>query len=145
EMNDQSLQTRQMPFVPEYWQHDLHVSWFPNERSPVSLGVKNLTDAQITDPVVAASHRPSPHLTAHTASINNGAAYMDPIGRYYFVTFKATVWCAGACCASPASSPPPACSRRQVARSRRTGVTRTRPASCAILPGSWSSPTAVAW
>ena len=48
-----------------------------------------LTDAQIKHPVVAASHGTSPHLTADTASINNGAAYMDPIGRYYFVTFKA--------------------------------------------------------
>ena len=89
EMNDQSLETREMPFVPEYWQHDLNVSWFPNERYSVSLGVKNLTDAQIKHPVVAASHGTSPHLTADTASINNGAAYMDPIGRYYFVTFKA--------------------------------------------------------
>src|SRR5690606_7417415 len=42
EVNDQSLETREMPHVPEYWQHDLNISWFPSERYTVSLGVKNL-------------------------------------------------------------------------------------------------------
>src|SRR5690606_13422442 len=89
EVNDQSLETREMPHVPEYWQHDLNISWFPSERYTVSLGVKNLTNTRIKHPVIAASHATSPHLTADRASLNNGAAYMDAIGRYYFVTFKA--------------------------------------------------------
>lgn len=88
EVNDQSLETREMPYVPAYWQHDLNVSWYPTEKYTVSLGVKNLTDAEIKHPVLR-SHATSPHLTADTANANNGAAYMDGIGRYFFVTLKA--------------------------------------------------------
>lgn len=87
-VNDQSLETREMPYVPAYWQHDLNVSWYPTDRYTVSLGVKNLTDAEIEHPVLR-SHATSPHLTADTANANNGAAYMDGIGRYFFVTLKA--------------------------------------------------------
>lgn len=87
-VNDQSLETREMPFVPEYWQHDLNITWYPTTKYTVSLGVKNLTDSEIKHPVLRA-HATSPHLTADTANANNGAAYMDGIGRYFFVTFKA--------------------------------------------------------
>lgn len=87
-VNDQSLETREMPFVPEYWQHDLNMTWYMSMRYALSLGVKNLTDAEVRHPVLRA-YATTPHLTADTADANNGAAYMDGIGRYFFVTFKA--------------------------------------------------------
>ena len=87
-VNDQSLETRELPYVPAYWQHDLNVSWYPTDKYTVSLGVKNLTDAEIKHPVLQ-SHATTPHLTADNANANNGAAYMDGIGRYFFVTLKA--------------------------------------------------------
>ncbi|UNK58635.1 TonB-dependent receptor [Pseudoxanthomonas daejeonensis] len=88
EMNDQSLETREMPYVPSYWLHDLNISWFPTTRYSVSLGIKNLTDSEIKHPVLRA-FATTPHLSADTANSNNGSAYMDAIGRYFFVTLKA--------------------------------------------------------
>lgn len=87
-VNDQSLETREMPYVPAYWQHDLNISWYPSTAYTVSLGVKNLADAEVKHPVLRA-FATTPHLSADTANANNGAAYMDGIGRYFFVTFKA--------------------------------------------------------
>src|SRR5690606_27147198 len=77
-VNDQSLETREMPYVPEYWQHDLNLTWYPATRYSVSLGVKNLTDSKVKHPVLQA-YGTSPHLTADTVNANNGAAYMDGI------------------------------------------------------------------
>ena len=85
---DQSMETRELPWVPEYWQHDLNVSWYPTAGYSISLGVKNLADTQIKHPVLRA-YTTSPHLTADSANANYGANYMDAIGRYYFVTLKA--------------------------------------------------------
>src|SRR5690606_32797001 len=46
-VNDQSLETREMPYVPAYWQHDLTLSWFPTMNYSVSLGIKNVTDSKV--------------------------------------------------------------------------------------------------
>lgn len=86
---DQSDETRERPHVPAYWQHDLNLAWHPTEKYTVSLGVKNLSNSRIDHPVLASSYATTPHLTADTASANNGAAYTDAIGRYYFITLKA--------------------------------------------------------
>ncbi|MGY1408883.1 TonB-dependent receptor domain-containing protein [Luteimonas sp. A611] len=85
---DQSMETRELPWVPEYWQHDLNVSWYPTAGYSISLGVKNLTDTKIKHPTLRA-YTTSPHLNADSANANYGANYMDAIGRYYFVTLKA--------------------------------------------------------
>lgn len=86
-VNDQSLETREMPYVPAYWQHDLNLTWQPGRYS-VSLGIKNATNSTVDHPVLRA-FATSPHLTADTVNANNGAAYMDGVGRYFFVTLKA--------------------------------------------------------
>ena len=87
-VNDQSLETREMPYVPAYWQHDLNITWYPTPSYSVSLGIKNATGSEVRHPVLRA-YATSPHLTADTASANNGAAYMDGVGRYFFVSLKA--------------------------------------------------------
>jgi iron complex outermembrane receptor protein len=87
-VNDQSLETREMPYVPAYWQHDVNISWAPTLNYSVSVGLKNVTDSQVKHPVLRA-FATTPHLSADTANANNGAAYMDGVGRYLFVTLKA--------------------------------------------------------
>lgn len=87
-VNDQSLETREMPYVPAYWQHDLTLAWHPTINYSVSLGIKNVTDSKVDHPVLRA-FATTPHLSADTVNGNNGAAYMDGIGRYVFLTLKA--------------------------------------------------------
>lgn len=87
-VNDQSLETREMPYVPEYWQHDVNLTWYPTTNYSVSLGIKNATDSKVKHPVLRA-YATSPHLTADRINANNGAAYMDGVGRYFFLTLKA--------------------------------------------------------
>ena len=77
-----------MPYVPEYWQHDVNLTWYPTTNYSVSLGIKNATDSTVKHPVLRA-YATSPHLTADRINANNGAAYMDGVGRYFFLTLKA--------------------------------------------------------
>ncbi|MCL7715468.1 TonB-dependent receptor domain-containing protein [Stenotrophomonas mori] len=86
-VNDASNETREQPNVPAYWQHDLNIGWHPGLKYSVSLGIKNLTNSRIGHPVMR-SYGTTPHLTADTVNANNGAAYTDAIGRYYFATLK---------------------------------------------------------
>lgn len=82
---DQSDETREMPYVPAYYKHDLNVAWRPADKYTVSLGVKNVTSAKVDHPVLAQNTGTSPHQVEGNGSAN---AYFDAIGRYYFATLK---------------------------------------------------------
>lgn len=84
-VNDESDETREMPFVPAYLNHDLSLMFSPTDRYSIQLGVKNFTNNRIDHPVLQWSYA-GPNQTEGNAQ---GVAYMDAVGRYYFLTLKA--------------------------------------------------------
>ncbi|HMN43186.1 MAG TPA: TonB-dependent receptor [Povalibacter sp.] len=82
---DQSDETRQRPYVPAYFKHDVNFAWRATEALTASLGVKNVTDNFVDHPALQVNVTTTPHLSEGGPS---SAAYYDMIGRYYFATVK---------------------------------------------------------
>jgi iron complex outermembrane receptor protein len=78
-VTDASPETRDPAEVPAYLYNDVMVQIRPAERFRLTIGVKNVSDTQIFAPLQDTA--PGPHGSGGVAT---GAAYYDPIGRYFF-------------------------------------------------------------
>lgn len=84
-INDESDETREMSRVPAYFNHNLSVTFSPAENYSIQFGVRNFTNNRIDHPVLQWTYA-APNQTEGNAQ---GVAYMDAVGRYYFLTLKA--------------------------------------------------------
>jgi outer membrane receptor protein involved in Fe transport len=75
-----SLETYEFPYVPAYIYNDLTVRIRPTEKYSLTLGVKNISNVGIFAPLQDTA--PGPH---GSSGDQTGAAYYDPVGRYFFV------------------------------------------------------------
>jgi outer membrane receptor protein involved in Fe transport len=66
--------------VPAYVYNDLTVQYRPTGKYSLTLGVKNVSNVGIYAPLQDSA--PGPHLS--NGGNSTGAAYYDPIGRYFF-------------------------------------------------------------
>ncbi|OHT20621.1 TonB-dependent receptor [Edaphosphingomonas haloaromaticamans] len=76
---DASEETRDPRHVPAYLYNDLMVQVRPVEKFSLTIGVKNISNADIFAPLRDTA--PGPHGSGGVAT---GAAYYDPVGRYFF-------------------------------------------------------------
>jgi iron complex outermembrane receptor protein len=78
-VTDASPETRDPGQVPAYLYNDLMLQIRPADKFRLTIGVKNVSNAQIFAPLRDTA--PGPH---GSGGVSTGAAYYDSIGRYFF-------------------------------------------------------------
>jgi iron complex outermembrane receptor protein len=78
-VTDTSPETRDPGQVPAYLYHDLMLQIRPIEKFRLTIGVKNLSNVRYS--LRCSDTAPGPH---GSGGVSTGAAYYDPIGRYFF-------------------------------------------------------------
>ncbi len=84
-INDQSDETRERSEVPAYFNHNLSLTFSPTDQYSVQFGVRNFTNNRIDHPVLQWTYA-GPNQTEGNAQ---GVAFMDAVGRYFYLTLKA--------------------------------------------------------
>ena len=84
-INDQSDETREKSEVPAYVNHNLSLTFSPTDQYSVQFGVRNFTNNRIDHPVLQWTYA-GPNQTEGNAQ---GVAFMDAVGRYFYLTLKA--------------------------------------------------------
>ena len=79
DVTDASPETRSPHHVPAYIYNDLTVRFRPTNRYALTFGVKNISDVGIFGPLQDTGPGPN-----SSGGAQMGAAYYDPIGRYFF-------------------------------------------------------------